>query len=118
MLLLLGLFTWLFTRIPAENWILSLICLALIGFMTYGPLVLMAGTIAMDYGTRKAASSVAGFINCLGSIGALLTGIGSGWLTDRYGWNAAFYFWFAGAVIAAILMAFLWNYRPSKGAYH
>ncbi len=118
MLLLLGLSAWLFTRIPAENWLLSFICLIFVGFLTYGPHVLMVGTIAMDFGTRKAASSAAGFIDCLGYIGASLTGVGSGWLTDRYGWNAAFYFWIAGAIIAAILMSLLWNYKPEKGAYH
>ncbi len=118
MLLLLGLSVWLFTRLPVENWVLSFICLILIGFLTYGPHVLMVGTIAMDFGTRKAASSAAGFIDCLGYIGASLTGIGTGWLADKFGWNAAFYLWVAGAIIAAILMSLLWNYKPEKGAYH
>jgi len=118
MLVLLGISAWLFTRIPAGNWVLSFICLIAVGFLTYGPHVLMVGTIAMDYGTRKAASSAAGFIDCLGYVGASLTGVGSGWLADKYGWNASFYFWVAGALIAAVLMAFLWNYKPEKGKYH
>ena len=78
----------------------------------------MVGAIAMDFGTRKATSSAAGFIDYLGYIRASLTGVGSGWLAEKYGWNAAFYFWVAGAIIAAILMALLWNYKPAKGAYH
>jgi len=117
MLGLLGLFILLFPRIPADKWVLSFICLIVIGFLTYGPHVIMVSTIAMDYCTRKAASSAAGFIDCLGYIGAALTGVGSGWLTDRFGWDAAFYFWVAGALIAAILMALLWNYRPTKVKY-
>jgi len=118
MLIFLGLFAWLFPRIPVDRWVLSFICLLVIGFMTYGPHVLMVGTIAMDFGTRKAAASAAGFIDCFGYIGAALTGIGSGLLIDKYSWNAAFYFWIAGAFIAALLMALLWNYKPTKGGYY
>ncbi len=118
MLFLLGLSAWLYPRIPARNWVLSLLCLLFIGFMTYGPHVLMVGTVAMDFATRKAASSAAGFIDCFGYIGAALTGIGSGFLVDRFNWNAAFYLWIAGALLAALLMAFLWNYKPKTGEYY
>jgi len=118
MLFLLGLFAFLYPKIPANNWLLSLICLLGAGFMTYGPHVLMVGTMAMDFATRKAASSAAGFIDCLGYIGAALTGVGTGWLIDNFSWNAAFYFWVAGAAIAAILMLMLWNYKPPKRKYH
>lgn len=118
MLILLGLSAGLFLRIPAERWILSFICLLIIGFMTYGPHVLMVGTVPMDFGTRKAAASAAGFIDCFGYIGAALTGIGSGLLIDKYNWNAAFYFWITGAFIAAILMASLWNYKPVESKYY
>ena len=118
MLFLLALSAWLYPRIPVGNWILSLLCLLFIGFMTYGPHVLMVGTVAMDFATRKAASSAAGFIDCFGYIGAALTGIGSGFLVDRFNWNAAFYLWIAGALLAALLMAFLWNYKPAKGKYY
>ena len=44
----------------------------------------------MDYGTRKAASSATGFIDGVGYIGAAVTGILSGWLTDAWGWDATF----------------------------
>lgn len=118
MLFILGFSAWLYPRIPAGNWVLSLFCLLLIGFMTYGPHVLMVGTIAMDLGTRKASASVAGFIDCFGYIGAALSGVGTGWLIDKCSWNAAFYFWVAGAFVACILMALLWNYKPVKGEYY
>lgn len=72
----------------------------------------------MDLGTRKAASSVTGFIDCGGYIGAAITGVITGWLIDNYSWQSAFYFWIAGAIIAAILMTLLWNYKPMKGKYH
>jgi len=118
MLMLLGIFAWLFSCIPTDRLALSFICLLMIGFMTYGPHILIVGSIPMDYASRKAASSATGFIDCMGYVGAAFAGVGSGWLIDNYGWNASFYFWAAGAFIAAILMASLWNYKPVKGKYY
>jgi sugar phosphate permease len=71
----------------------------------------------MDYGTRKAASSAIGFIDGVGYIGAAVTGILSGWLTDAWGWDATFYLWILGAIVAGVLMLLLWNYKPEKGEY-
>ncbi len=71
----------------------------------------------MDYGTRKAASSATGFIDGVGYIGAALTGILSGWLTDAWGWDATFYLWIGASIIAGVLMLLLWNYKPEKGEY-
>ncbi len=71
----------------------------------------------MDYGTRKAASSATGFIDGVGYIGAAVTGILYGWLTDAWGWNAAFYLWIVGAIVAGVLMLLLWNYKPEKGEF-
>jgi len=65
----------------------------------------MVGTVPMDFGTRKAVSSATGFIDCTGYVGVTLTGVGTGWLIDRYSWNVAFYFWIAGTFIPVTLMA-------------
>ena len=89
----------------------------LIGATTYGPDVLMAGTLAMDVGTRKAAGSAAGLVDALGYVGASVTAVASGWLADTVGWNWAFVLWAGGALLAAALMAPLWNYRPPRREY-
>lgn len=117
MLFLLGIFAWLYSQVPAGNWILSLLCLLIVGFMTYGPHVLIVGIMPMDFGTRKASSSVTGFVDGFGYIGAGLTGIFSGWLVDNYSWNTAFYFWVISAIIASTLMLTLWKYKRKKGRY-
>jgi len=117
MLLLLSVFAWLYPQVPAQSWLLSLLCLLAIGFMTYGPHVLIVGIMPMDLGTRKASSSVAGFIDGFGYIGAGLTGVFSGWLIDNYSWDAAFNLWVISAAIAAVLMVILWKYKPQKGKY-
>jgi len=111
MLVLLGLASLYFPHVPQQNWILSLIILAIIGFLTFGPHMIMVTALPMDLGTKEMAASATGFIDGWGYIGASLTGIGTGFLLDHFSWQAAFYFWVSGAFMAAILMATLWNYR-------
>lgn len=104
MLAILAASVFMFPYMSAESLILGVACLLVIGFMTYGPHVLMVGIMPMDVGTRKAAASVTGFIDGFGYIGAALAGIFSGLLIDVYSWHVAFYFWAISAAITAILM--------------
>jgi sugar phosphate permease len=110
--------TILYPQLKNFHWIWSLLCLIAIGFTIYGPHVMICATIPMDYASRKAAASAAGFIDGLGYFGAALTGVISGFMVDNYGWNAAFYFWVVGVIMAIVLMSLQWNYVPTKGKYH
>jgi sugar phosphate permease len=114
MLSVLVLAIWIFPRIPLSSWVLGLVVLAIIGFLTYGPHMIMVTALPMDLGTKEMASSAAGFIDGWGYVGATLTGIGTGFLLDKFGWNYAFYFWLSGAVIATILMSMLWRYTKKR----
>jgi sugar phosphate permease len=114
MLIGLAIAAYIYPMVAASDWLLSIIMLMLIGFLLYGPHVLLVAIAPMDFGTRKAASSVTGFVDGVGYLGAALTGVGSGWLIDQFGWHAAMYFWVAGALIAAALMATQWKYKPHK----
>ncbi len=118
MLLFLAFFTWVFIQTTGAHWAVGLLVLMAIGFFTYGPHVAMVAACPMDFGTRKAAASAAGFIDGVGYIGAAVTGVVSGYLVDNYGWNTAFYMWLGGALAAAALMLLLWNYRPKPREYH
>jgi sugar phosphate permease len=91
-----------------------LIILLFIGFFTFGPHILLVAVLPADLGTRKAASSVTGFIDAMGYLGASLTGAGTGYLVEKFGWNAGFYFWICRAIFAAIMTLFLWNYKNEK----
>jgi len=114
MLVVLILAVWFFPQIPTASWLLGLLVLAVIGFTTFGPHMLMVAALPMDLGTKEMASSATGFIDGWGYIGAALTGVGTGFLLDNFGWNYAFYFWLSGAVMAAILMAMLWKYNTKS----
>ena len=114
MLVLLAVFCYLYRIVPGENWILSLIILLVIGFFTFGPHILLVAAIPIDLGSRKAASSVTGFIDGMGYVGAALTGVGTGFLIEKYNWNVAFYFWISGAVFAAIMVLFIWIFKDKN----
>ena len=114
MLIALAIFCYLFRIVPGDNWILSLIILMFIGFFTFGPHILIVGALPADLGSRKAASSVTGFIDAMGYAGASLTGVGTGYLIDNFSWDAAFYFWILGAILAAGMMIFVWKYELKR----
>jgi OPA family glycerol-3-phosphate transporter-like MFS transporter len=114
MLVLLAICCYLYRVVPGNNWVVSLIILMFIGFFTFGPHILIVAAIPADFGSRKAASSVTGFIDAMGYLGASLTGLGTGYLIEKYSWNAGFYFWIFGAIFAAIMTLFIWNYTGKE----
>jgi sugar phosphate permease len=118
MLFCLSVSSFVYPKFAQFHWVYSLMCLMAIGFFIYGPHVMICATISMDYGSRKAAASTAGFIDGFGYFGASITGVLSGYLIDNISWNAAFWLWIGGALLAMVLMSFLWNYKPQKGKYH
>ena len=114
MLVLLALFCYLYRIVPGANWVPSLILLLVIGFLTFGPHVIIVGAIPAELGTRKAASSVTGFVNAFGYLGATVTGVGTGFLVEKFSWDAAFYFWIFGAIFAAIMIFFVWKFENKR----
>jgi len=115
MLILLAVFCYLYRIVPGENWIISLIVLLIIGFLTFGPHVLIVAALPAELGSRKSTSSITGFIDSMGYVGASLTGVGTGILIDKFSWDAAFYFWIAGALMAAVMMTFVWKFELTLG---
>ncbi len=118
--IMLGLGTICCLLLPAAfGWgpVMVIIVIALGGFASYGANLVLAAPAAMDFGTRKAAASAAGFVNALGYVGATLAGVGTGWLVDRFGWAASFIMWGAAGAVGTVIAVSLWNRRPSKGPY-
>jgi OPA family sugar phosphate sensor protein UhpC-like MFS transporter len=87
--------------------------LALTGAFTYAADSMVNGTAAVDFGTRRGASTSAGVINGVGSLGQVLGGLLPGLVGDRVAdWNPLFAGLAAGSVFAALLMAPRWNAVP------
>jgi len=115
MLIALAVFCYLYRIVPGDNWVISLVILLLIGFFTFGPHILIVAALPADLGSRKAASSVTGFIDAMGYVGASITGVGTGYLIEHFSWDAAFYFWITGALMAAAMMTFVWKFEQTQG---
>ena len=86
----------------------------LIGFFIYGPDSVASGVAAVDFGTRRAASKAAGFVNGLGSVGAALSGVVIGYVSEGWGWDAVFTMFVPLAAAGALLMATMWNRVPKS----
>lgn len=88
--------------------------ITLIGFLIYGPDSVTSGAAPVDFGSKRAASAAAGFVNGLGSIGAALSGVVIGYVSKKYGWPAVFNLFGPLSLIGALFMASIWNARPKS----
>ncbi len=89
----------------------------LIGFLTFGPHVLLVSTIPMEFATRKAASSATGFIDGWGYIGAAITTQLSGILIGSGGPADTFYFWIIAAAAGGLVLLINWKSVPKTKEY-
>jgi sugar phosphate permease len=78
--------------------------LGLIGALLFGPDSLLSGAAAMDAGGERAAATSAGFVNGLGSLGALLQGLVVPAIAAHFGWKALFPVFVALSLLAALVL--------------
>ena len=100
----------------AQQPILFLILLALAGFLIYGPQALL-GVTAANIATKKAASSAVGLIGLMSYLSTIVTGVGFGFLADKFGgWSWIFITMGGLAVVGTVLIAALWGMKEGSGA--
>jgi OPA family glycerol-3-phosphate transporter-like MFS transporter len=116
LLLLLGAFSIVFPYLPYAHASLLIAALALIGFCTYGPHILMVGHAAQDFGKKSGAAGAAGFIDGMGYIGASLAGYGAGVIIKAYGYEVNFVIFGLAAILGAFLICLLWRAGPETHA--
>ena len=110
-LLLLSVVLFSSDMLTGSVWAMGVL-LFLIGFFLFGPDSLIVGTAAVDFGTKKGASTAAGLINGFGSIGAILGGSLPGVISQKYGWGALFYILGASVLVSGLLLLPKWNAVP------
>lgn len=94
---------------PAGNIMVDNIALIAIGFLIYGP-VMLIGVQALDLVPKKAAGTAAGFTGLFGYLGgALFANIALGYVVDHFGWDGGFYILIASCVLSIILAASTWK---------
>ncbi|QLY33743.1 glycerol-3-phosphate transporter [Nocardia huaxiensis] len=93
-----GLFWW--TTSPG----LIMICMITIGFLIYGP-VMLIGLHALELVSKKAAGTAAGFTGLFGYLlGSVAASAVIGYIVDHLGWNWGFGLLFAGSIAAVLLL--------------
>lgn len=105
---------YIFSRIPKDNPGLLIIALGFLGFTLTGPYSLLAGAMAIDFGSKHSAAAAAGILDAIGALGAMFSGAGMGYLIDRYQWNGVFLIVFGIALLTAVLCFPLWKLRPLR----
>lgn len=99
----------IYWQTPVGNIWMANGALILIGFLIYGP-VMLIGVQALDLVPKKAAGTAAGLTGFFGYMGgALFANIAIGQVIDRWGWNASFYVIIAACILSIFFTALTWN---------
>jgi OPA family sugar phosphate sensor protein UhpC-like MFS transporter len=112
-LFLLGGSLMMLDRLPHTPSVLGFSFFVL-GLLTYAPDSLVSGTAAVDFGTKRGASTASGLINSAGSFGGILGGALPGILQERWGWNVVFSMLAGAVLLAALLLLPKWNALPRE----
>jgi len=96
---------------PPGHPVVDNIALIAIGFLIYGP-VMLIGVQALDLVPKKAAGTAAGLTGLFGYfIGASILGnIAMGFVVDNYGWNGGFLMLSISSILSIVFLAFTWNH--------
>ncbi|MBR5807688.1 MAG: MFS transporter [Alistipes sp.] len=84
--------------------------LAMAGFFVYGPQALI-GIAASNQATKKAAATANGLVGIFGYLSTAVSGVGVGWLADKYGWNYVFIGVLIMAVVGVAVFSTIWGAR-------
>ena len=104
-----------FWKVPAGHEMLDCFALFAVGFLVYGPQMLV-GVAAADVASKKAAGTATGLTGTFGYLGSTVCGVGTGMIVDKYGWDGGFIFYIASTVIAVALFMFTWNAKAKMKA--
>ena len=103
-MVLLSMALFYFWRIPADHYALNTLAMMIVGFLVYGPQILV-GVASADFGSKRAVGIANGFASSFAYIGVALCGTPLGYLTDQWGWDAGFLFFIGAALLGAFFFA-------------
>ena len=97
---------------PAGNPTVDMAALIAIGFLIYGP-VMLIGLHALELAPKKAAGTAAGFTGLFGYLGgSVAANAVVGYTVDAFGWNGGFML-LVGSCIMAIILLMLTNHHST-----
>ena len=105
---------FLFWIVPAGYLILDCGAIFLMGFMVFGPQMLI-GIAASEMVDKRSAATANGFVGWIAYIGSAVAGYPIGKLIDSNGWNGAFIFLMICAFLLIVFLLPLWTVqKPAK----
>ncbi|MGL4269716.1 MAG: glycerol-3-phosphate transporter [Plesiomonas sp.] len=104
-MVLVALATTVYWLNPAGNPMVDMASLVAIGFLIYGP-VMLIGLHALELAPKKAAGTAAGFTGLFGYLGgSVAANAVVGYTVDHFGWDGGFMLLIGSCVAAVILLA-------------
>ncbi len=99
---------------PAGNILIDNIALIAIGFLIYGP-VMLIGVQALDLVPKKAAGTAAGLTGLFGYlVGALFANIGMGFIVEHFSWDYGFITLVLACLLACVFIMFTWKKEKER----
>lgn len=103
-MLLVTIATIVFWLNPAGNPNVDMACMLIIGFLIYGP-VMLIGLHALELAPKKAAGTAAGFTGLFGYLGGSVAASAIvGYTVDYFGWDGGFAVMIGGSALAVVLL--------------
>ncbi len=103
-MLLVAIATVIFWLNPPGNPNVDIACMIIIGFLIYGP-VMLIGLHALELVPKKAAGTAAGFTGLFGYLGgSVAASTIIGFTVDAFGWDGGFRLMIGGNVLALLLL--------------
>lgn len=94
---------------PPGNPLIDNISLIAIGFLIYGP-VMLIGVHALDLVPKKAAGTAAGLTGFFGYLGgAVFANAAMGYVVDKWNWDGGFIVLVAACILAMLFTALTWK---------
>lgn len=94
--------------IPSGHLILSSLLMFLVGFLIFGPQMLI-GMAAAELSHKRAAGTASGFVGWIGYLGAASAGMPIGYVCEVWGWTGFFIVIGVCSIISVALLAPFWN---------
>lgn len=113
-MLLVMVAVFIYWKNPPGNIMIDNIALIAIGFLIYGP-VMLIGVQALDLVPKKAAGTAAGLTGLFGYLGgALFANIAIGFIADHLGWDATFALLLVACAVAILFTAMTWKKEKER----
>jgi OPA family sugar phosphate sensor protein UhpC-like MFS transporter len=99
-----------FSLAPMGSSLYESICLALIGFMIFGPQMLI-GVAAVEVASKHAIATSSGFVCWISYLGAASAGYPLGKIIQEFGWDAHFAIMISASILALLFLLPLWGVK-------